>query len=91
MKYELKDKIPFYLDQAIISVVGQNAYLYVFGMDCDSEITWRELIEQSIINRRVPRGSLRIIVEEALGGVVYEFGNHDRRYIYECGKTYGYA
>lgn len=87
-KYELKDRVPCD-DQDIISVIGDNYHLYLIGPD---EMTWKDLIEKSVMNYRVRHfGTCRIIIEGPLGSKVYVFGNYDRKYVYENGRVDGYA
>lgn len=87
--YDVKDTIPHYLDGSIIYVIGKNAYLYMLGQNID--MTWKEIIDKAIINRKEKKGSMLIIIEQPLRGYVYQFGNYDRRNVYENGETRGYA
>lgn len=88
-EYEIKEKVPT-TTNSIIYVVGKNYYFMEYGLNID--ITWQELIEKAVINNKLRhQGSCLIIIEEPLGGKVYQFGNYDRKYVYEHGNSKGYA
>jgi len=87
-KHELFEKVETLAD-SIIYVVGKNYYLTLYGIDID--LTWKELLDKAIINRKAKYGSCLIIVENPLSGQVYQFGNYDRNYVYTHGKSEGYA
>lgn len=88
MNYQLTDLVPC-TDQDIIYIVGSNNYLYVISPS--ENTTWKELIEKSTMNYKVKHGSCIIIIESPSTGNAYQFGNYDRKYVYEHGKTKGYA
>lgn len=87
-KFELTSLIPCD-DNDIVYVVGKNAYYYIISPTND--MTWKELIEKCVINRKERRGAILIIVEHPLSGEIYQFGNCDRDFVYEHGKSNGYA
>lgn len=88
MEHTLGEKMPTTND-SIVYVVGKNYYFVTYGINID--LTWKELLEKAIVNRKEKYGSCIIIIEEPLGGKAFQFGNDDRTYIYEHGKTKGYA
>lgn len=89
MEYKLKDKVPC-TNNDIVYVMGVNNYLYLVAPSQD--MTWKELLEKSIMNfKKRKYDSCIIIIENPLSGKVYQFGNYDRRLIYEHGRTNGYA
>ena len=87
-QYKLTDLVPCG-SQEIVSVVGKNHYLYLISPD--NTMTWKELIDKSRMNFKVKHGSCIIIIESALSGTIYKFGNYDNKYVYEHGETKGYA
>lgn len=88
--YKLNELVPCD-NNCIISVVGKNNYLYMVAPEKD--ITWKKLIEKSVMNFKERKHccSCKIIIERPTNGIVYEFGNYDKTYIYQQGETYGYA
>lgn len=88
MEYKLDDKIPASCN-SIVYVFGRNYHLTSYGDN--EEITFRELLDKAIMNKKEKYGSCFIIVEEPLQGKVFQFGNRDRKLIYEHGTTKGYA
>lgn len=87
-KYKLDELLPI-TDNSILYVVGKNYHFYVCLPDYGT--TWRDVLDKAIMNRKAARWSCLIIIENALNGKVYQFGNYDRKYVYEHGKTNGYA
>lgn len=88
MTYDLCEKVPT-TDNSIVYVVGMNYHFVSYGVHLD--LTWKELLEKSIINRKEKHGSCLLVVIEPLNGHVFQFGNYDRDVVYDFGKTKGYA
>lgn len=53
-------------------------------------ISFREIMEEAKVNLK-EWGSVFIIIESLLDGVIYQFGNHDLKNVYKHGETRGYA
>lgn len=87
-KIKLSENLPT-TPSSIIYVVGKNYYFVEYGMNID--LTWQELLAKAIVNRKAKYGSCIIIIEEPTSGKVFQFGNYDRKYIYEHGTSKGYA
>lgn len=87
-KLLLNEKLPV-SDSSYICVIGDNYYL--IGTGNYEEVTWKELIDRALMDKKARCGSCIIIIEEPLSGKVYQFGNYDRKFIYEHGTTKGYA
>ena len=86
--YKLEGKIPTSCN-SIVYVVGKNYYFVTYGQDID--MTWKELLEKSIVNKKAKYGSCIIIIEEPTSGKLFQFGNYDREFVYEHGNSKGYA
>lgn len=89
MEYQLNELVPTD-DNCIVYVVGKNYYFISYGYS-NEEMTWKELINKAVMNRKEKYGSCLIIIEKPLEGKVYQFGNYDRELVYEHGTTKGYA
>ncbi len=94
-KYKLDDEIDLY-DGYSVNVlsaeqkVAFHKYLVLRDMAQPLKTTWRDLLKEAKVNLK-EMGSVFIIVERALKGVVYEFGNYDLKNVYKHGETKGYA
>lgn len=88
VRYELTELAPITCN-SIIYIVGKNYYKVIYG--CLSEISWKDLIKDAVTNKKEKYGSCLIIIEEPLNGKVFQFGNHDRKHVYEHGDVLGYA
>ena len=89
MDYQLNDLVPT-SDSSIVYVVGKNYYFISYGYG-NQPTTWKELLDKSVMNKKEKYGSCLIIIEEPLNGKAYQFGNYDRKVVYEHGSTKGYA
>ena len=87
--YKLDDLIPHCNDDCIVYVFGSNYHFVSYGDNKD--ITFREIIDKALMNKKAKYGSCFIIVENAWKGEIYQFGNQDRKVVYEHGTTKGYA
>ena len=88
IKYELTELVPITCN-SIVYIVGKNYYKVIYGNI--RETTWKDLIKDAVINQKEKYGSCIITIEEPLNGRVFQFGNHDRKYVYEHGYVLGYA
>ena len=87
--YKLDDLIPNCNDDCIVYVFGSNYHFVSYGDNKD--ITFREIINKALMDKKAKYGSCYIIVEHALNGEIYQFGNYDRTLVYEHGNSKGYA
>lgn len=86
-KYGLNDKVCCD-EECIVYVCGEDISLKVVAPK--EPITWEELITKARFNFIVPK-PIYIIIERPMYGTIFQFGNYDNEYIYEHGKTNGYA
>ena len=87
--YELDELIPNCNDDCIVYVFGNNYHFVSYGDN--NGTTFRKVIDKAVMDRKAKYGSCYIIVEHALKGEIYQFGNQDRKVVYEHGTTKGYA
>ena len=88
-KYELDDVIPNCWSITFIHVFGASVHYTCLGDD-EHEITFRQLLQAAGFDFNLPTPTF-IIVEQPMGGIVYQIGNYTDNIIYEHGKTNGYA
>lgn len=53
-------------------------------------MSFREIMKEAKVNLK-KMGSVFIIIERLLDGVIYQFGNYDLTNVYKHGETRGYA
>ena len=89
MEYKLEDLIPNCDDDCIVYVFGNNYHLISYGDN--KGITFKTIIDKALMDRKTQYGSCFIMVQHARYGKIYQFGNYDRKLVYEHGETKGYA
>lgn len=89
MKYEINELIPNCDGDCIVYVFGNNYHLVSYGDN--NGLTFKYIIERALMDKKAKYGSCFILVQHARCGEIYQFGNYDRTYVYEHGKTLGYA
>ena len=87
--YELDNVIPNTSGDCIVYVFGSNYHFVSYGDNSGS--TFQSVIDKAIMDKKAKHGSCYIIVENPLKGEIYQFGNQDRKVVYEHGATKGYA
>ena len=93
-KYKITKKINI-IDGDVVSVfcAGQRIAYEEYFTANDFHIwrlSFKELLERAGYDFEDYSPAF-ILIEKALGGVIFSFGNYDRAFVYEHGKTQGYA
>ncbi len=96
MRYGLDDKTDLY-DGMIIEVFSADrkiAFKKNFIRDDPKPcpVSFRELLEWACVDvSKRDGGSVLIVIDSLLDGVIYQFGNYDIKNVYKYAETRGYA
>lgn len=93
-EYKLDDKIDLY-DGHLIRVFSAEQKIAYERWIITQEfklvpMSFREIMKEAKVNLK-EWGSVFIIIERLLDGVIYQFGNYDLKNVYKHGETKGYA
>lgn len=89
IKYTLDQTIPVTVD--IVMVIEGNLCTHLTIDERIRPITFKKLFKMAHVDYKRKYCQVHIIAESPLAGAVYHFGNYDNKFIYEYGRTEGYA
>ena len=92
--YKLDDKITLY-DGHLVRVFSAEQKIayqrWIITQEFEPvPMSFRKIMKEAKVNLK-EMGSVFIIIESLLDGVVYQFGNYDLENVYKHGETRGFA